>query len=50
MKTVIVIALLVLILGSAAWYIRKEKKRGKACIGCPCAGACGQCSCGSTEE
>ena len=35
LANVIVIALLVLIVGSAVLYIRKEKKRGVHCIGCP---------------
>lgn len=46
METVIVIALLVLILGGAALYIRKAKKNGRKCIGCPDSGDCsGCCNC-----
>lgn len=44
MKDLIVIAVLVLILGLAAWYVYKSKKSGKKCIGCPDSAACsGKC-------
>ena len=47
MTDVIVIALIVLIIGGAVWYIIREKKKGKKCIGCPYASSCGSknCSC-----
>ncbi|MBR5127554.1 MAG: FeoB-associated Cys-rich membrane protein [Roseburia sp.] len=36
------------IVGGALAYIRKEKKRGARCVGCPdggtCGGKCGSCS------
>lgn len=52
MKDIIVIAVLVLILGAAAFYIIKAKKSGKKCIGCPDSGACnGSCSsCGGCRD
>ena len=37
----IVIALVAGILALAAWYIHREKKKGKKCIGCPHSGSCG---------
>ena len=44
----IIIAVVVVIVGLAAWYIRKSRKSGRKCIGCPdsgsCSGACGSCS------
>ena len=48
-------AIIALILGLAILYIRKEKKRGVKCIGCPegcsCSGKCGSCGgCGSAAE
>ena len=48
----IMIGLIVLaIVGAALGYIRKQKKSGAVCIGCPHAGTCGKHSCGcSTEE
>ena len=42
------------IIGLAAGYIRKAKKSGRKCIGCPdsgsCAGNCAGCSCGCNAE
>lgn len=35
MEDFIVIALLIVIVGLAAYYIYKAKKSGKKCIGCP---------------
>jgi len=60
MENIIIIAILVVIVGCAAFYVYKAKKSGKKCIGCPdgcsCSSAettmgcgCG-CGCGSTEE
>ena len=44
----IIIAAVAVIIGLAAWYIRKSKKSGRKCIGCPdsgaCSGSCGGCS------
>ena len=37
---IIIILVLFLCVGGALWYIRKEKKRGVKCIGCPAAGTC----------
>lgn len=53
--TDIILGLIVLIIiGAALLYIRKEKKRGVVCIGCPQAGMCakkceGGCSCHADE-
>lgn len=39
-----IIALVLLILGCAVLAIRKAKKKGQKCIGCPCSGQCsGRC-------
>lgn len=40
MTDFIIIAVLVIILGAAFAYMRKEKKRGVTCIGCPDADVC----------
>lgn len=40
MADMIVVAILAVIVGAAVAYIRKEKKRGATCIGCPHAGTC----------
>lgn len=60
MEDIIVIAIIVVIVGLAAFYVYKAKKSGKKCIGCPdgcscstkdkgnkvssCGGNCGCCS------
>ncbi len=53
----VIIAIILVIVGSALLYIRKAKKKGIKCIGCPdgakCSGHCGGCSgncCGKNEE
>ncbi len=40
MVDILVIAVLLIVVGAAVSYIRKEKKRGAVCIGCPHAGTC----------
>ena len=41
----VIVAVIALILGAAILYIRKAKKKGVKCIGCPDAGACsGKCA------
>ena len=41
----VIIAVVVAILGLAAWYIRRAKKKGVKCIGCPSGGTCsGKCA------
>ena len=53
MENVILTVLLGVILGGAAGYIYKAKKKGVKCIGCPdgskCSGACSGC-CGCSQE
>lgn len=48
MINVIVLLVVGLIVGCAAGYIYKEKKKGAKCIGCPdshtCSGHCGSCA------
>jgi hypothetical protein len=50
----IIIAVIVLILGAAGWYIYRSKKSGKKCIGCPdsgtCSGSCSSCSCACSKK
>ena len=49
----LIIAIIVLVLGGAAFYIVKAKKSGQKCVGCPysktcgskCAGCHGDCGC-----
>ena len=44
---VILAVLLLVIVGLPVWYIRKWKKTGKKCIGCPDSCACSNRNCGS---
>lgn len=44
MADFIVGGILILAVGAAAVYLRKAKKQGKKCIGCPSGGCCsGKC-------
>lgn len=46
MKTGIAIAVLLILVGSALFYVIRAKRRGAKCVGCPYAKACGgMCSC-----
>ncbi len=50
---IIVVIVVLAIIGAAVMYIRKEKKRGVRCVGCPSAGQCsGHCNgdCGGNEN
>ncbi len=44
MGNIIIIAILVCIISSIIYYLYKEKKRGKTCIGCPYGGQCNSSS------
>ena len=49
----LVIAAVLLIVGLAVFYIIKEKKRGRKCIGCPYGSSCpknGACHCGQPND
>lgn len=59
MTDLIIIAILVVIIGSAVAYIMKAKKSGVKCIGCPEGGSCAHkdgeasgcgCGCGCESE
>lgn len=45
MANIIVILILALILGAAILYIRKEKKSGAKCVGCPYSKTCSSGKC-----
>lgn len=47
MVNILIAALLVLILGGAALYLYREKKKGRRCVGCPDSAACLHCRGGS---
>lgn len=46
----VILAVILLIVGGAGFYVYRAKKSGKKCIGCPssesCSGQCSGCSCG----
>lgn len=55
MENAIVIAILVVLIGGAIWYIVKAKKSGAKCIGCSSGGSCSlksssTCNCGCGGE
>lgn len=50
MEDLIIIGILLIVVGAAILYIRKEKKKGTRCIGCPSAGCCSAKECGKTAE
>ncbi|MDO4976615.1 MAG: FeoB-associated Cys-rich membrane protein [Eubacteriales bacterium] len=43
MADIIVGVILIVVVGSACYYIWKEKKKGRKCIGCPSSGSCPKC-------
>jgi hypothetical protein len=47
----VIIAIVVAVIGGAAFYIFKAKKSGQKCIGCPYAKQCNsKCSCNSFKK
>ncbi len=50
MKNIIIIAILLVIIGLAALYIYKAKKKGQKCIGCPHSGSCSASNCAGCEN
>ena len=51
MTDYIVVGIIILVVGAAIFYIIREKKKGKRCIGCPYASSCSsQGGCSSCES
>ena len=49
MTDLIIIGIVVVITTAAGLYIRREKKKGRRCVGCPHGGSCsGSCGCGKS--
>ena len=46
---IIAIILIALIIGAAAFYVIRAKKKGKKCIGCPYCDSCGKKGCGQDK-
>ena len=44
----IVAVIVLVVVGASLLYIRKEKKRGVRCVGCPAAGTCSRHSNGTS--
>lgn len=40
---IVVLILILAILGAAACFVYRAKKKGKTCIGCSCGGNCSDC-------
>ena len=49
MDNLILILVLVLIIGLAAFAVYRSKKNGRKCIGCPDSGSCSGC-CGCAQK
>ena len=51
MTDIIIILVLLALIGAAAGYVIREKKRGAKCIGCPYSKDCASrgCGCGSKQ-
>ncbi len=45
MTDIIIIAVIIAIVGAAAFYIYREKKKGAKCIGCPYSKECNKGNC-----
>ena len=54
LKDFIAIAVIVLVVGLAVFYLYRAKKSGQKCIGCPyakqCSGKCGGCGNAKKED
>lgn len=52
MTDIIIVAIVAVILGLAAFYVYKAKKSGQKCIGCPHSATCGKsgCACNSKKD
>lgn len=42
-SNIIIIAILLVVVGLAVFYIYRAKKKGQKCIGCPASGGCKKC-------
>ena len=54
MTDIIIVGIIVIIVGFAAFYVYKAKKSGRKCIGCPDGCSCdskgGTCNCGCSSS
>lgn len=49
MANVLIVIILLVLVGTAIFYIVKEKKKGRKCIGCPSSGCCNLKNCKSDK-
>ncbi len=49
LENIIIIAVLLLIVGAAAWYVVRAKRKGQKCIGCPHGKSCSGSCCGEKK-
>ena len=49
LENIILVTVIAAVLILAAWAIRKSKKKGNPCIGCPNSGCCSGCSRHTTQ-
>ena len=50
MVNVLIFAIIAAIVGASGWYVVREKRRGKKCIGCPDSGSCPHsCNCSANH-
>ena len=47
---IIALAVSIVCIGAATFYIIRQKKKGNHCIGCPNAATCPRCHCGCQRE
>lgn len=48
---IVLLGIIAFAVGGAIYYVYKEKKAGKRCIGCPHSGTCsGGCSCSNEKK
>ena len=50
MDNLLVVGILLIVVGAAALYLWKEKKKGRKCIGCPSSGCCSDKGCSHRKE
>ncbi len=49
LENIMIVAAIALIVGLAALYVYKEKKKGNKCIGCPHSSSCNK-NCGCNKQ
>jgi hypothetical protein len=51
MTDIIIVAIVIAIVALAGFYVYRQKKKGKKCIGCPYSDSCSSgCSCSESKD